>query len=96
LETPDSALNIPPDDTTEGHRLRTRTIWAVAQYDYLQGDTAEQVCDRYGLAITTFRDRARKEKWRRMDQPEPPLPSVEEEDPADDEPVDSRPCPTTR
>lgn len=87
-DAPDPALNIPPDDTTEGHRLRTRTIWAVAQYDYLQGDTAEQVCDRYGLAISTFRDRAKREKWRRVDQPEPPLPPVEEDAPADDEPVD--------
>lgn len=75
---------VPPDHTPEGHRIRARTTWLLARYDYLQGDSAEQVCDRYGLKVSTQRDRARKEGWRKIDQPDPdPV-----EDEIDDSPVD--------
>lgn len=84
-ETPASpARSVPPDDTPEGHRIRARTTWLLARYDYLQGDSAPQVCDRYGLSESTLRHRARVEGWRRIDQPDPdPV-----EDDADEGPVD--------
>lgn len=81
---PEPNLNIPPDDTPEGHRMRSRTTWLLARHDYLQGDSAEQVCARYGLKVSTLRDRSRREGWRRIDHPDPdPV-----EDEVDDSPVD--------
>lgn len=81
---PEPNLNVPPDDSPEGHRIRSRTTWLMARHDYLQGDSAEQVCARYGLKVSTLRDRAKREKWRRIDQPDPdPV-----EDEVDDSPVD--------
>lgn len=77
---------VPPDHTPEGHRIRARTTWLLARHDYLQGDSAPQVCDRYGLNERTLRDRAKREKWRRIDQPDPDPIDDDEEDAG--EPVD--------
>lgn len=64
--------------------MRSRTTWLLARHDYLQGDSADQVCERYGLKKRTLYDRARSEGWRRIDQPDPdPV-----EDEVDDSPVD--------
>lgn len=48
--------------------------WTLARDEYLAGARAEAVCRRYGLALSTFRRRARQEGWRRADQPPPDLP----------------------
>lgn len=84
-ENPGSAVvSVPPDHTPEGHRIRSRTTWLLARYDYLQGDSAPQVCERYGLNERTLRDRAKREGWRKVDQPDPdPI-----EDELDETPVD--------
>lgn len=81
---PEPNLNIPPDDTPEGHRIRSRTTWLLARYDYLQGDSAAQVCERYGLKERSLYDRARREGWRKCDQPDPEHFEPE----VDDSPVD--------
>jgi hypothetical protein len=43
------------------------TSWARAKADYLAGATAEGVCERYGLAKSSFHARARAEGWRLKD-----------------------------
>ena len=42
-------------------------VWALVQRDYLAGDTASVVADRYGLSERTVRRRAGAEGWRRTD-----------------------------
>jgi hypothetical protein len=59
-----------------------RSVWAHARADYLAGETAQRVCERYDLALSTFRDRAKREGWRRTD--------IEAEW-GDAEPVDAEP-----
>ncbi|WP_395944052.1 hypothetical protein [Brevundimonas sp.] len=58
-----------------GYRHVPDEVWAQAGQAYLNGDSAETVCDRHGLALSTFRQRARAQGWRRRDQdwvdPEP-------------------------
>ena len=51
----------------DGYRVRSEAVWAAARRDYLAGDTAEAVCDRYGLKLGTRRSRAAREGWRRSD-----------------------------
>lgn len=76
-----------PDDAPRRHAYPAAT-WDLARRDYLDGDPAELVCDRYGMSVSTLRDRARREKWRLCDQPEPDSASVPDEDPEGDAPVD--------
>ncbi|WP_226633678.1 hypothetical protein [Brevundimonas poindexterae] len=52
------------------HRVSDDT-WARARADYLAGESAPVVCDRYGMRLSTLRNRAAAEGWRRQDQPEP-------------------------
>ncbi|MFN7110957.1 MAG: hypothetical protein ACK4M2_04910 [Brevundimonas sp.] len=61
-----------PYDRGGGYRRASDGAWAAARDDYLAGDTAETVSARYGMAISTFRQRARDKGWRRMDQVDPP------------------------
>lgn len=42
-------------------------IWRRARQDYLGGDTARVVCERYGLSERRFYRHATKEGWRRTD-----------------------------
>ena len=42
--------------------------WAAARDEYLAGSPAEAVCRRHDLRLATFRRRALREGWRRMDQ----------------------------
>ena len=57
----------PPVFDTEKARAR----FAAAKADYLAGGSGPEVCERHGLILRTFRDRASKEGWRRADQPAP-------------------------
>lgn len=54
-----------------GYRRASDQVWAQAREDYLAGDAAETVCARHGLALSTFRQRARLGGWRREDQVDP-------------------------
>ena len=58
--------------------------WAAARDEYLAGSPAEAVCRRHDLRLATFRRRALREGWRRMDQP-PPVPAPAP--PSQDEPL---------
>jgi hypothetical protein len=42
-------------------------IWQVARADYLAGDPAPMVAERYGLSLRSLRRRASIEGWRRAD-----------------------------
>lgn len=50
----------------------TTESWALARRDFLAGDTAPVVAERYGFSERTLRRRAAVEGWRRRDiEPEP-------------------------
>ena len=59
------------DGARGGYRRASDAVWARARADYLGGDAAETVCLRHGLALSTLRQRARAEGWRRQDQVDP-------------------------
>src|SRR5690606_14888483 len=72
----------------DGYRVRSEAVWAAARRDYLAGDTAEAVCDRYGLKLGTLRSRAAREGWRRCDAGDPdPWPG--DDDPVEDAAADA-------
>ena len=54
-----------------GHHRASDETWARARADYLAGESAAVVCDRYSMRVSTLRNRAASEGWRRQDQPEP-------------------------
>ncbi|MBA4001548.1 hypothetical protein, partial [Brevundimonas sp.] len=60
-----------PDSPPVFDTAKARARWAAAKADYLAGGGAPEVCERHGLSLRTFRYRARKEGWRRADQPAP-------------------------
>lgn len=72
-----------PYDRGGGYRRVSEAAWARAREDYLAGDAAETVCDRHGLALSTFRARARSQGWRRIDQPDPEPVELDAEEEAD-------------
>src|SRR5690606_13382891 len=73
---PDSPPPFPPS-------LKRAAASAAAKADYLAGAGAPQVCERHGLALSTFRLRARQECSRLTDQRCPvPAPLVAAPDPA--------------
>lgn len=65
------AADEAPGAGREGYRSRSDETWDRARRDYLAGESAPTVCDRYGLKLGTFRHRSAHEGWRRSDQPEP-------------------------
>ena len=67
-----------PDSPPVFDADKVRALWAAAKADYLAGGSGPEVCERYGLILRTFRDRASKEGWRRADQPAPePAPAAQ-------------------
>jgi len=54
-----------------GHHRASDETWARARADYLAGESAAVVCERYGMRVSTLRNRAAAEGWRRQDQREP-------------------------
>ncbi|MFN3816583.1 hypothetical protein [Brevundimonas sp.] len=60
--------------------------WTAAREEYLAGATAEAVCRRHDLRLSTFRRYLQEGGWRRMDQPDapeepPPEPPTAQDDP---------------
>ena len=45
------------------------TVWDHARREYLAGMTAADICQRYGVSLSSFRLHARVGGWRRIDQP---------------------------
>jgi hypothetical protein len=63
-----------PDDPTydqgraaRAYRVRSEGVWSAARDEYVAGAPAETVCERYDLGLSAFRQRARREGWRRRD-----------------------------
>lgn len=54
-----------------GYRPRSDDAWAAARADYQSGLSASEVCARHDLSLSTFRQRAAAEGWRRRDQADP-------------------------
>ena len=81
------------DPASDGYRVRSARTWAAARRDYLAGDTAEAVCDRYGLKLGTLRSRAARQGWRRCDagDPDPWPPNLlnDDDDPVEDAAADA-------
>jgi hypothetical protein len=78
---------IPIDPRSPDPDFRPGAVWTQAREDYLAGESAPRVCQRYELALSTFRTRMRVEGWRRCDQkdeeveprdldPAPPTPEL--------------------
>jgi hypothetical protein len=63
-----------------GYRIRPPETWEAVRADYLAGDTAEYVAERYGVGLSALRQRARREGWRKADRPAPPPPEPPERD----------------
>jgi hypothetical protein len=59
---------IPIDPRSPDPDFRPGAVWTQARADYLAGESAPRVCQRYELALSTFRTRMRVEGWRRCDQ----------------------------
>jgi len=62
-------FNDAPERPRGGYRRASDEVWDLAQRDYQAGDTAADVCARYGLKVSTLRDRAASGGWRRLDTP---------------------------
>lgn len=67
----DAAPRASPYAEPRGYRPRSDDLWERARDDYLAGDSANAVCDRYDLSVGTLKSRAYREGWRRCDQAEP-------------------------
>lgn len=50
-------------------------LWSEVRRRFLAGETGPALCAEYGLSRSTLADRAKKEGWRRKDQPDEPLPA---------------------
>jgi hypothetical protein len=86
-DTEDFPAYIPIDPRSPDPDFRPGAVWTQARTDYLAGESAPRVCQRYELALSTFRTRMRVEGWRRCDQkdeevepreldPAPPTPEL--------------------
>jgi hypothetical protein len=62
-------------DHARGYRVRSEDVWRAARASYAAGRSAEDVCAQFNLGLSAFRQRARREGWRRSDvEAEPPEP----------------------
>ena len=52
-----------------GVRAAPSEVWDAVRADYLAGLSASECCRRHGVGMTSLRDRAAREGWRRSDQP---------------------------
>jgi hypothetical protein len=71
LVTSDPAARAADRVQNRAYRRLLKEAWEAAGTAYLAGSTAEKVSAVYGMAVSTFRARAKDEGWRREDQPDP-------------------------
>ena len=71
LVTSDPAARAADRVQNRAYRRLSKEAWEAAGTAYLAGSTAEEVSAVYGMAVSTFRARARDAGWRREDQPDP-------------------------
>ncbi|MBX9574595.1 MAG: hypothetical protein K2X07_03050 [Caulobacteraceae bacterium] len=74
---------LPNETPSIGSRVGSEEIWRMAREDFLRGDSAAVVCDRYELGKSTFWARASAEGWRRTDARQADGPPVLLPDPDD-------------
>ena len=55
-----------PDSPPVFDADKVRALWAAAKADYLAGGSGPEVCERYGLILRTFRDRASPRPMHRL------------------------------
>ena len=76
-----------PDEAGDSRRPRpprraSDRVWGFVREDYLGGETAAEVCRRWGVSVGSLRARAAAEGWRRADLPQvDPEPRPREPDP---------------
>ncbi|HYC67257.1 hypothetical protein [Brevundimonas sp.] len=58
-----------------GRRAAPDEVWRRVRDDYLAGMSGPDACRRHGVRLTAMRQRAARERWRRMDQPWAPPPN---------------------
>ena len=56
-----------PEPKPRDYRFPPAEAWLHAERSYSDGEPAELICRAYGLSLSTFRTRARREGWRRKD-----------------------------
>lgn len=57
----------PPAARPRGARRTSEETWARARDEYLAGESAPTVCARFDIGLSSFRERARLDGWRRTD-----------------------------
>ncbi len=59
------------EDTSTGRGVASApdAVWEAVRADYLSGRSATECCRRHGVGLTSLRNRAAREGWRRADQP---------------------------
>ena len=55
-------------EPSPGSMAHPEAVWAQAKEDYLGGDSAGVVCQRYSLSRSRFFERAKAQGWRRRDR----------------------------
>ncbi|MDI1327627.1 MAG: hypothetical protein PSV23_12615 [Brevundimonas sp.] len=63
-----------------GRRTAPDEVWTAARDDYLAGMSAPEVCARHDVRLSTLRQRAVREGWRRVDQPWSPRNRLDPDD----------------
>ena len=53
----------------QGRKSPPDEVWARVREEYLAGWSAPECCRRHGVGLTSLRERAAREGWRRADQP---------------------------
>jgi hypothetical protein len=76
-----SDIQFNPDDPAD----LGGNVWDHARREYLAGVKATDICQRYGMSLSSFRLHARVGGWRRMDQPISDVPPEAGEYHPDDE-----------
>lgn len=59
---------LAPNHPQRQWRTRSDATWEAIRRDYLAGAAARDLCDRYDVALSTLRLKAREGGWRRADQ----------------------------
>jgi hypothetical protein len=84
-----SMTDLLPNETISiGSRTGSEEVWRMAREDFLRGDSAAVVCDRYELGKSTFWARESAEGWRRSDARSADVPPILLPDPDDLNAVD--------